>query len=134
MDSAFQSRIQIALQFDKMGVLTRRKIWQKFAKLLKDDDAQAEIEENIDELKKLPLNGRQIRNVVNIAQTLAVSNDSRLKYEHIKKAADKTVAFGAFFQNAGGSNTSSAPKSRLRKNFERSDSFTNHGNEDSDEY
>jgi hypothetical protein len=116
-----------------MGVSTRRKIWQRFAKLLKDDDDQAEIEENIDELKKLPLNGRQIRNVLNIAQTLAVSSESRLKYEHIKKAADKTVAFGAFFQNADGSNSSSAPKSRLRKNFERSDSFKSHSNEDSDE-
>ena len=32
-----QSRIQIALQFDEMNVRTRRKIWERFIKLIKTE-------------------------------------------------------------------------------------------------
>jgi hypothetical protein len=85
--------------------------------LIKDTDAQDELEERMDYLKKLPLNGRQIRNIVNIAQTLAAGNPqgaSALRFKHIQQAVDETLAFNNFFSK---SNKSNVRKSRVRTNF-----------------
>lgn len=85
--------------------------------MIKDREAQDELEEHMDYLKKLPVNGRQIRNIVNIAQTLAAGSPqgaSALRYKHIKQAIDETLAFNNFFSN---SNKSRVSKSNFRSNF-----------------
>jgi hypothetical protein len=100
-----------------MNVRTRRKIWERFIKLIKDREAQDELEEKMDYLKKLPLNGRQIRNIVNIAQTLAAGSPegaSALRFKHIQQAVDETLAFNNFFSK---NNKPNVRKSRVRTNF-----------------
>src|SRR3954454_19443855 len=89
----------------------------RFIILIKDAEAQDELEEKMDYLKNLPFNGRQIRNIVNIAQSLAAGSPqgaSPLRFEHIQQAVDETLAFNNFFSK---SNQSNLRKSRVRINF-----------------
>ena len=83
--------------------------------MIKDREAQDELEEKMDYLKKLPLNGRQIRNIVNIAQTLAAGSPegaSALRFKHIQQAVDETLAFNNFFSKNNKPNVR-----RVRTNF-----------------
>lgn len=70
----------------------------------------------MDYLKKLSLNGRQIRNTVNIAQILAADSPqgaSALRFKHIEQAVDEMLAFNNFFSKP---NKSNVRKSRIRAN------------------
>jgi hypothetical protein len=66
----------------------------------------------MDYLKKQLLNGRQTRNTVSIAQTLAAGSPqgaSALRFKHIQQAVDETLAFNNFFSKTN--------KSIVRANF-----------------
>jgi hypothetical protein len=55
-----------------------------------------EIEENVDELAKHDLNGRQIRNVINVARDLAVYDKKAPSYEFIDAALTPVIKFEQF--------------------------------------
>ena len=106
MDDAFQSRIQIAFEYKSLDRTTRRQIW---ANLIASDaieiaeDARDSIEYALDKLAGLDLNGRQIRNTLNMAESLAnadFATPGQLQIEHIEKAADATLKFKKMFSDA----------------------------------
>jgi SpoVK/Ycf46/Vps4 family AAA+-type ATPase len=91
IDKAFQSRIHISLEYPDLSTDSRLKIWRNFLA-----SATLEVrltEQQITELSRLPLNGRQIKNVLKTAQLLArrkTGEASYLSLEHVKTVLDVT--------------------------------------------
>lgn len=76
MDHAFQSRIQVAIEYKPLGTTSRRQIWEAFIETVPSQEGKDELEPHIDALKVHPLNGRQIRNVMNLARSLGLNDVS----------------------------------------------------------
>jgi hypothetical protein len=64
-DRAFHSRISVALEYPEMDSDTRNKIWTTLLDAAKIPNVKTET------LSLLPINGRQIKNAIRLAQTLA---------------------------------------------------------------
>ncbi|KKY29195.1 putative atpase aaa+ type core [Phaeomoniella chlamydospora] len=105
MDLAFQSRIHLAFKYESLDSQTRRQIWERFIKRLNPLEAQGkkELLEALDDVQEWNLNGRQIRNVLAIAESLALSQARRrgaLRYSHVETVANQTFEFQDFFDDA----------------------------------
>lgn len=103
IDVAFQSRIHIALKYAALVPAVRRQIWEKFIDRLDASEVRAkdELSERLDDLQEWNLNGRQIRNIIMIAQSLSLSLERRrgaLSYADIEAVANKTLEFQDFFE------------------------------------
>jgi SpoVK/Ycf46/Vps4 family AAA+-type ATPase len=74
-DEAFKSRINLALHYTSLKYADRRKVWRNLFKTLKETDPEnvdfEDLEDNLDELAKVELNGRDIRNAISVARELA---------------------------------------------------------------
>ncbi|KAJ5174456.1 uncharacterized protein N7482_000333 [Penicillium canariense] len=68
IDPAFQSRIHFCFEYDDLSELARRQIWSQF---LSRSASHFVSEEEIIELSKLPMNGRQIKNAMKVSTTVA---------------------------------------------------------------
>ncbi|KAL7920174.1 P-loop containing nucleoside triphosphate hydrolase protein [Trichoderma austrokoningii] len=98
MDTAFQSRIQIGIGFQSMTPKVRAEVWTQLLTLngrdkLLGSDAIQSIQTR---LSKYELNGRQIRNVLNVAESLAFSEygeEGKLKYRHVEEAVKAAAEF-----------------------------------------
>ncbi|KAL4735138.1 P-loop containing nucleoside triphosphate hydrolase protein [Aspergillus similis] len=88
MDPAFESRIHISIRYPELNEVSRRQIWSQF--LSRPNTARFSDEE-LDQLAKLELNGRQIKNVVRTAHLLAQEEECPLNYEHIRMFLDLTA-------------------------------------------
>lgn len=127
MDTAFQSRIHIAIKFSPLNSTTRQAIWEAFINRLEDVESTAkdELTENLEEMCEWKLNGREIRNVLTIAQGLALAkrkNGGGLRFEHVQKVADDTLGFQDIFEKAEEEHKKSLafPDQRNRKGVGRS--------------
>jgi AAA+ superfamily predicted ATPase len=112
MDHAFQSRIQYATEYTALSTVTRRKIWKLFIERLENLDSREELLEDTDYLKKLDLNGRQIRNAMKLAQSLALQERREmsgetieltmkmapLKKRHVRQAAKEMLSLQQYFK------------------------------------
>jgi SpoVK/Ycf46/Vps4 family AAA+-type ATPase len=110
MDAAFESRIQVAIEYKTLSVVTRRKIWTMFIHRLEDADSREELLEELDYLKRQELNGRQIRNVMKVAESLALARaldasersgevkPTRVDITHVRRALDETLGFQHYFE------------------------------------
>ncbi len=103
MDMAFQSRIHIAIRYPDLVPETRRRIWEKFIQRIDSKEIQGkrELMDHLDDLEKWPLNGRQIRNILATAESLALSTSRRrgaLRYSQVEEVADETMRFQDFFE------------------------------------
>lgn len=106
IDTASQSRIHIAIKFPPLTSFVRRQIWSRFIDRLDESEARAkrELREKLDDLQEWNLNGRQIRNVIMIAQSLRLSEERRrgaLRYIDVEEVANKTSEFQDFFEEEG---------------------------------
>ena len=102
IDIAFQSRIHLAVKYDELTTDLRKEIWVHFIKTLRDKDKKVKVEllHRVDELAERPLNGRQIRNVLGIAQPMALSDTQHsraLTFEHVEDVIDQTLEFQDYF-------------------------------------
>ncbi|KAH8714027.1 P-loop containing nucleoside triphosphate hydrolase protein, partial [Phaeosphaeriaceae sp. PMI808] len=75
-DEAFKSRIQLALHYENLGFIQRKKIWRNFISRIQtlEQSSSADIEDILDHNNKLSkevMNGREIRNAITIARQLA---------------------------------------------------------------
>jgi AAA+ superfamily predicted ATPase len=101
IDPAFQSRIQIAIRYEPPTQLQRECIWESFIrKALTERNIsqsdEADIMKAISKLSRENLNGRQIRNIVQLATLLARSdndNGHRVQLKHINEALNDTLQF-----------------------------------------
>ncbi|KAI5783678.1 P-loop containing nucleoside triphosphate hydrolase protein [Geopyxis carbonaria] len=80
-DEAFQSRIHIALKYNNLEKDSRKKVWGNF--LAKVDNVDIS-EEGLEALSEHVYNGRQIKNCVRTAKTLADREKETLRMEHIE--------------------------------------------------
>lgn len=91
LDPAFESRIHLTINYPKLDLDSRLKVWRTFVaqKKVNEDGAAksptfAISEEDLRELARLELNGREIKNVVKTATLLAVRDETPVKMEHIQ--------------------------------------------------
>ncbi|KAI1322178.1 ATPase [Xylariaceae sp. FL0255] len=85
IDEAFQSRIHVSLEYADLTQEGRRQIWSNFLAPLRSASnlPTSLTDADLDELSELPLNGRQIKNILKTAQLLAARKKSGLKREFI---------------------------------------------------
>ncbi|KAF2450414.1 P-loop containing nucleoside triphosphate hydrolase protein [Karstenula rhodostoma CBS 690.94] len=78
IDEAFQSRIHLLLRYPSLDAPARLKIWKNFVGIARESKGIiVEVEEReLEELAKIPLNGRQIKNTVSIAVKIATTTES----------------------------------------------------------
>lgn len=82
MDAAFQSRIHVSMAFPDLTFESRRQIWDNFLKGL---NVQQEWKsEDLDDLAKVDLNGRQIKNVLKSGALLAARKKDGLRREYVE--------------------------------------------------
>ncbi|KAM6522120.1 hypothetical protein FALCPG4_011808 [Fusarium falciforme] len=91
MDSAFQSRIHMSLEYPPLDRSSREAVWRGFLNRAVSLDAKVaggaahDITENeVKALAGLELNGRQIKNVLKTANLLACHKGQRLSFEHLR--------------------------------------------------
>ncbi|MCJ1385816.1 hypothetical protein MMC17_008940 [Xylographa soralifera] len=81
LDPAFESRIDVAFNYEELSVASRRQIWCNFVMRLPEEER--EIDGNdFDTLANIPLNGRQIKSAVKTAQMLAARKREPLSVDH----------------------------------------------------
>ena len=84
IDPAFESRIDVSIDYPNLTPDLRLQIWENF--LYRDEAAKAAIgREDLVPIAELALNGRQIKSAVKTAQLLAMSKEEGLKVEHLRK-------------------------------------------------
>lgn len=102
-DPAFKSRIHLALHYAALDSSDRHSVWRNFLtgpgvhaspELLED--------RNIESIADTRLNGRQIKNIVHIANSLAVSQETQVTHEHLRLALDAVNSFDKLIDIEGG--------------------------------
>ncbi|KAF2404108.1 P-loop containing nucleoside triphosphate hydrolase protein [Trichodelitschia bisporula] len=87
-DAAFQSRIHISLDYPELSIESRRTVWSNF---LTASNVEHTISTGqLNELARMSMNGRQIKNVLKTAQLLARRKNAKLGHEHITAVLDCT--------------------------------------------
>jgi len=116
MDVAFQSRIQVAVEFEDLKRTGRSQVWKELLESRRasmDADALNEIKKAVDAdgadmkdtdaLARLSLNGRQIRNVLNVAEGYAFNQfgkPGKLQLSHVREATNAALEFQKRFDEA----------------------------------
>ncbi|KAJ4352210.1 uncharacterized protein N0V89_007557 [Didymosphaeria variabile] len=87
-DPAFASRIHISLNYKELSIASRRTVWKNF--LENSPQEHVITTEELDELARLDMNGRQIKNILKIARLLATRQNAKLDREHIMTTLEVT--------------------------------------------
>ena len=98
-DEAFLSRIHVALHFRELAPDARRQVWRAF--LRKVSSTLADSDDALDALAAREVNGRQIKNAVRTASSLAASRRVPLSYKHLADTLDAMAEFSAEFAAIG---------------------------------
>ena len=95
-DSAFQSRIHLAVKYPPLSRDSRRDLWKQFISRVSPESGSSWIG-SFDRLASKNLNGRQIKNIVRTAHALAVSRNIHMTIDHINMALRAMETFEADF-------------------------------------
>ena len=105
-DIAVQSRVNLAIKYNSLSDEQKKAIYRNFVNQLTEENTDDKedllqfIEDTEDESPFRLLNGRQIRNVLFSAASLAQAEpDKRLRREHIEKILKETIKFQQDTQN-----------------------------------
>ncbi|XP_044717467.1 ATPase family associated with various cellular activities (AAA) domain-containing protein [Hirsutella rhossiliensis] len=104
-DEAFQSRIHIALRYDALDAKAKKTIFKMFIDRIKAFgklELQPFSEDDLEDLARHDLNGREIKNVVGSAQDLAVSKGESFSMRHIRQVLDVHAKFGRDLRGGAG--------------------------------
>ena len=104
-DEAFKSRIQVALHYEALTRSSRRKIWQNFLDMMREDGEKVEYDEirdRLDELVDHDMNGRQIRNSLTTARQLAIYKKEPLAWNYLEQAIKVSADFNSYLQRIHG--------------------------------
>jgi len=96
IDGAFESRISYAVRFEDLSRDDRQQIWTDFIKDMKIFPAYKDtLLSEVDRWSEAEINGRQIRNIILMAENLAASDEEhpRLTPSHIDKLLNATLDF-----------------------------------------
>ncbi|KAE8447777.1 hypothetical protein EG329_010171 [Mollisiaceae sp. DMI_Dod_QoI] len=83
-DQAIKSRIHLALQYASPGKAVRRTLWKKNLENIPVEELDLDFEKALNAVEETDMNGREISNSITTAKTLAKSEGSKLKLEHLK--------------------------------------------------
>jgi hypothetical protein len=92
-DDAFKSRIHVPLKYEELPVESRLKVWKNFLGQLDGPNGVSIDEGQYRDLAEGTLNGRQIKNVVRTAKSLAAHKRRRLDHAQLKQVMDIQMAF-----------------------------------------
>jgi len=95
-DEAFQSRIHLSLRYDDLGEKAKKHIWTAFLKKAALACPSGVQDLSVGELNHLSakmINGRQIKNVVKLATSLASHENEALGFRHLMHVMDLTERF-----------------------------------------
>lgn len=89
IDAAFQSRIHVSMFYDELGEVARKSIWKNFLTTItstpKHHVAPIGFRDcDLDELAEQPMNGREIKNILKIAQLLARHRGEAIAMRHVE--------------------------------------------------
>jgi AAA+ superfamily predicted ATPase len=96
MDEAFESRISYPIQFSNLSRDDRHRIWSDFIKEMTMLPAYKKTLINeVDRWSEAEINGRQIRNIILMAENMAASDENhpRLLPKHIDEMLNVTLEF-----------------------------------------
>jgi len=96
IDEAFESRISYPIRFRGLRRDDRRQIWTDFIKdMIMLPAYKAVLLDEVDRWSEAEINGRQIRNIVLMAENLAAGNENsaRLLPSHIDEMLNITLEF-----------------------------------------
>ena len=82
-DEAFISRIHLAMNYPDLEPWMRKEIWANALKRLAADDMAVDVTRDLDEIAKVPLNGRVISYAVRTAKAIADEDKAKLSLEHL---------------------------------------------------
>jgi AAA+ superfamily predicted ATPase len=89
MDRAFQSRIHLTLRYPDLGQAAKEHIWRYF--ITKTNPEAMITDESYSRLAQLPINGRQIKNVVKISMLLAAQEEEKISMDYIDTVLQATM-------------------------------------------
>jgi SpoVK/Ycf46/Vps4 family AAA+-type ATPase len=84
IDDAMKSRIHLALGYSPPELEMRRLIWTQSLRAVRVEQLDMDIDQAVDILVRDKLNGREITNAINTAQTLARFEGKPLQLNHIE--------------------------------------------------
>ncbi|KAJ8123882.1 hypothetical protein ONZ43_g270 [Nemania bipapillata] len=90
IDPAFQSRIDLFLPYQNLSSVARRQVWCNFIGRAGRDRFNV-TDESLDKLSQLPLNGREIKNLIKSAQLLSLKNGAKVSMERVYALAERRV-------------------------------------------
>ncbi|KAF9449627.1 P-loop containing nucleoside triphosphate hydrolase protein [Macrolepiota fuliginosa MF-IS2] len=104
-DEAFLSRIHVALHFTELSLESKVQVWNAFLRkvnALSEEGTSGEItREQVVDLSRREINGRQIKNAVRTAQSLAAAKGQTLSYAHVLQTLDAMEQFTREFKRVG---------------------------------
>jgi hypothetical protein len=110
LDSAFQTRITLALKYEALDVDGRKQVWSN---LLETSGFGSKLDSfDVKALAVHTLNGREVKNSLRLAMALAADNDGDLTQELLMEAA--TVVNGYKESMTADWNKGESAKSRRR--------------------
>lgn len=92
-DEAMKSRVHLALGYKPPGSDTRRLLWLKNLEIATKGELDSEMSDAVDSFVLMKLNGREIANAINTAQTLARFEASPLRLSHIQTVLNVKKTF-----------------------------------------
>ncbi|KAH7305052.1 P-loop containing nucleoside triphosphate hydrolase protein [Rhexocercosporidium sp. MPI-PUGE-AT-0058] len=96
IDDAFQSRIHFCYSYTELTPLSRKSIWLRFLEKAKASGLALDIPSGgIDELSHMNLNGRQIKNIMKISESIAIEEQQTLTAGGIKIVAETLQSFNS---------------------------------------
>lgn len=99
-DQAFKSRVHLAIYYPKLSETSRKTLWYLFLSHSSVESAEAlKANGTLDRIAGEELNGRQIKNVVRSAHSLAFSENSLIQSRHVTMALKPIKAFEKDFEN-----------------------------------
>ncbi|KAG6874901.1 hypothetical protein C0992_006053, partial [Termitomyces sp. T32_za158] len=99
-DEAFLSRIHVALHFYELSQASKEQVWTAFIGKIRVSHTVTP--EQIKELARRNINGRQIKNAVRTAQSLALGRGEPIEYRHFVETLEAMDAFTKKFEDLTG--------------------------------
>ncbi|KAF8882735.1 P-loop containing nucleoside triphosphate hydrolase protein [Gymnopilus junonius] len=96
-DEAFLSRIHVALHFSELSEDSKEQVWAAFISKM-GEAAKNVTKEQIRELARRDINGRQIKNAARTAHSLAVAKGEDVCFEHLRITLDALDEFTKEFE------------------------------------
>jgi hypothetical protein len=105
-DTAFKSRVHLAIRYPALSTPSRRELWEIFITSGSAGNKPQWVDSALlDKLAGYELNGRQIKNIVRTGFALALSIGTELSLKHIVMGLKALKSFDSDFAEDTGSNS-----------------------------